>query len=80
MPRYFFDLTKADSEFPDDDGIDLNSRSEAQSQAVRALVDAAREELPDGFSLQLSIRVRDEQGPFFEASLVFTSQAIGLPD
>src|SRR4051794_19933537 len=68
MPRYFFD----ENGTRDEDGLELDGRKEARAEAVRALPDTARDVLPDGEELTMTVGVRELEGPvFFRATLTF---------
>ena len=66
MPRYFFDENGA----RDLNGLEMDGPEEARAEAVKALPDVARDVLPDGDGLTMTIAVRERDGPvFFRASL-----------
>ncbi|MBR0826732.1 hypothetical protein JQ596_14375 [Bradyrhizobium manausense] len=74
MKRYYFDMRDADVIAPDEEGLELPSIKAAQVEAAQALADMARdaarglgEDSPDR---QLSIEVRDDDGPVLRARLV----------
>ncbi|MFI0849282.1 DUF6894 family protein [Mesorhizobium sp. IMUNJ 23232] len=74
MPKYFFETFDGKTAWPDDRGIDCHSRGQVSDQAVRALVDMVRDELPDGSAREFRVVVRDEALiTVFEASLVLNS-------
>jgi hypothetical protein len=74
MPKYFFETFDGESAWPDDRGIDCQSRGQVSYQAVRALIDMVRDELPDGPAREFRVVVRDEaSAAVFEASLVLNS-------
>jgi hypothetical protein len=62
MPRYFFDTYDGRQFVHDDEGLELESLGTAKAQAQRAVVDMARDELPDGDERTLVVSVRDEAG------------------
>lgn len=80
MPRYFFDIFDGDVLSPDDTGMDCESDLHARDQAIDALPDMAREELPDGAQRTMWVKIRDGTGsPIFEASLELKSRWLREP-
>jgi hypothetical protein len=74
MPRYYFDLINGDGLTPDDDGQVFETREEVRDEAVRILPDIARDEMPDGGDVSITVKVRDEAGRhIFEATLSLVS-------
>jgi hypothetical protein len=62
MPRYFFDTYDGRRFVRDEEGLELESLGAAKAQGQRAVVDMARDELPDGDERTLVVSVRDEAG------------------
>ncbi|QND58007.1 DUF6894 family protein [Mesorhizobium huakuii] len=62
MPLYFFDFSDTGESYPDTVGTGLISFDAAKDEAVRALMEMAREMLPDGAYRELTFKVRDETG------------------
>jgi hypothetical protein len=74
MARYYFDEGAAG---PDQVGLELDGPDQARGEAVKALPDMARDVLPDGDHLRLSVTVRDETGRvFFRASLTLRCESV----
>ncbi len=75
MNRYFFDIRDGDSVSVDDIGIDCASLEDVRFQAIDALPEIAREELPDGDYRVFEVQVRDATGkPIFTGRLTFELQ------
>ena len=68
MTRFFFDTGQDGRIQRDDDGLDMLSIEDARRTALSALGDMARDELRHGCR-DLTIEVRDAQGPILKASL-----------
>jgi uncharacterized protein DUF6894 len=70
MPRYFFDLREGDESVPDEEGLELSSIERVQEEAARSLADfardAARRVTQDGKAHQMTIEVRDDNGPLMQ--------------
>lgn len=62
MPRFFFDTFDGRSFAADEEGQELASVGDAKAQAQRAVVDMARDELPDGDHRSFVVSVRNETG------------------
>ena len=74
MTRYFFD----ENDTHDRDGLEMAGREQARTQAVKALPDMARDVLPDGDELTLTVTVREADGPvFFRATLTLKCEWLG---
>ena len=75
MPRYYFDLREGDKIAPDDEGTELDSVSQVQVEAARALAEMARDAInrsPDLIDYQKSVQVRDDNGrPVLEAKFTY---------
>ena len=76
--RFYFDLHNGDGPTRDDEGVDLASRYILSQEISRILLDVARDEIPAGDRLVISLTVRDEAGrPISVASLIFSNEWIG---
>ena len=76
MPRYFFDIHD-DVDTIDQEGLDLPDVGSAREEAVRGLVEIAREVLPGNApEKDLWVTVRDAEGsPVFTVRIIFTTSA-----
>jgi hypothetical protein len=66
MQRYYFDVVDAHGVAIDDEGLVLRDMQAAEREAARSMADAARDEVlrqSAGASTQMSIQVRDDDGP-----------------
>lgn len=74
MSRYYFDMREANAIAPDEEGLELPSIEAAQVEAAQALADMARDTVPslcsNSAGRQISIEVRDDDGPVLRAKLV----------
>ncbi|AMY04279.1 hypothetical protein AB0V79_33065 [Mesorhizobium ciceri] len=59
MARFFFDLTDDGEVFPDPEGTEIASREAAEDEAARALLEMAKDRMPDGTFREVAIHVRD---------------------
>ena len=59
MPLYHFDVTDTGRLTRDEEGLELPNTQEARKQAIAALADIAKDELPDGDHREFIIEVRD---------------------
>lgn len=71
MARYYFDLRDGPAVFPDEEGLDLPNARSAELEAARALGGMIRDLQPTSEQRDLAIEVRNEEGPLFQAALVF---------
>jgi hypothetical protein len=71
MTRYFFDIREGDKVAIDEEGKDLPSVESAQEEAARSLADLARDKIGCYPFCQMSIEVRDTDGPVVEAKFVW---------
>ena len=71
MARYYFDLREGTELFLDEDGVELPTLRAAQREAARALGAMAQELEPTAEGQDMSIEVRNEDGPLFQVALVF---------
>jgi len=64
MPHYFFDETDSGREpFRDEQGMEVPDLKAALLEALRALGDVAKDELPDGDVRSFVIDIREGEGP-----------------
>jgi hypothetical protein len=63
MPLYFFDVTDTGRTSHDNRGMELPSLIEARREALRALADIAKDELPNGDYRDFTIHIRENDGP-----------------
>jgi hypothetical protein len=59
MPRFYFDVTDTGDSLRDEEGLDLASVELARRQALAALGDMAKEQLPDRDHREFVVEVRD---------------------
>src|SRR5262245_62553863 len=71
MPRYFFHLRFGQRFVPDEEGVDLPSRSAARDDALAAVRDLANPERGGNLRRWASwfVEVADEQGGFFRTPI-----------
>jgi hypothetical protein len=73
MARYYFDVHDGTALTRDEDGVECCSLNELRFAAIDALPDLARDQLPNGDSTRLAVKVRDAGGKYlFEASLTLS--------
>ena len=78
MSVYFFDVADDGALTADDTGLDYAMRYAARSDAVSALQSMMRDLVLDLDSRrEISIKIRDEGGYFFEAKMAFTAEWFG---
>ena len=70
MPRYYFDIVDGQGLIPDDEGIEMADQRSAEIEAAKSLAEMARDTAPIGRH-QMSIEVRTDKGPVFQASFIF---------
>ena len=81
MSRFYFDIFDGEDEVRDIVGVDCDTPQQVREEAVSALPDMARDELPNGPDRTFWVKVRDAAGrKVFEASLVLTSKWIAEHD
>ncbi|AZO08602.1 MULTISPECIES: hypothetical protein [unclassified Mesorhizobium] len=73
MERFFFDLYNTEQTQLDGEGQLFPSRERAGMEALRILHDIARDEMPAGDRLKITVKVRNEKEQIFEASLTLDS-------
>ena len=71
MPRFLFELTGAETTAASVEAMEFPSLEDARQDALRALCEIARDELPNGHDREFVIHIRDEAdaAPLFRASL-----------
>ncbi|MES0197242.1 hypothetical protein [Mesorhizobium sp. M0011] len=71
MAGFFFDLTDDGEVFPDPEGTELKSRKAAEDEAATALLEIAKDQMPETFR-KVAIRVRDHTSkPLFTVKVTF---------
>jgi hypothetical protein len=60
MARFYFDLTDNGEFYPDTEGTELPSIEAVEDEAARALLEIARDAMPDGTYRQVAFHVRDD--------------------
>jgi hypothetical protein len=74
MQRFYFDVYNTEHSQMDSDGQLFASRERAGMEALRILQDVARDEMPVGQRLNITVKVLDERrDQVFEASLTLDS-------
>ena len=75
MFRYFFDIEENGELTVDEVGTVLPNFKSVRDEAIRALPELAKDELPDGPQHSFRVKVRDLSGDYiFQASLELKSQ------
>ena len=67
MRRYYFDIREGDKVAIDEEGKELPDVEAAQEEAARSLADLARDKVGCHPFCEVSIEVRDSEGPVVEA-------------
>ena len=74
MERFYFDLYNSENRQEDTEGQLFANRERAGMEALRILHDVARDEMPGGRHLTITVKVLDEKrDQIFEASLTLDS-------
>ncbi|ESZ25010.1 MULTISPECIES: hypothetical protein [unclassified Mesorhizobium] len=60
MARFYFDLTDNGEFYPDTKGTELPSVEAVEDEAARALLEIAKDAMPDGTHRQVAFHVRDD--------------------
>lgn len=76
MPCFWFDVSKNGSVVPDSDGLHFASLEAAGREALRSLIDMARDERSVTDGRELVVTVRDENGPAYLVTLVLRCEPI----
>jgi hypothetical protein len=75
MPRYYFDICDGDEIAPDEEGLELPTIEAAWAEAARSLADLAQDAIPiranQGPRHQMTIEVRDDDGPVLAVKVLF---------
>jgi hypothetical protein len=75
MARFFFDVADGKGFVRDDVGLEMQGDDLVRTEAIDALADVAREELPDGDEAVYAVEVRDVSGRVvFKATLNFKAE------
>ena len=69
--RYFFDVQDGALSVPDEEGTELDGTDAAAEEAARVLVELAKGRLPGSERRDLTVYVRDGNGPVLMAALSF---------
>jgi hypothetical protein len=78
MPRYFFDIADGDESGTDGEGLEFLNLEAARANALAALGEIARDELPDGDRRDFGISIRDDGGKvLLKATLVLRVERPG---
>jgi hypothetical protein len=82
MPRYFFHLRFGQRFVPDEEGVDLPSRSAARDEALAAVRDLANPQFGGNSRRWASwfVEVADEQGGFFRTPLGYPALELVTED
>jgi hypothetical protein len=82
MPRYFFHLSFGQRFVPDEEGVDLPSRSAARDEALAAVRDLADPQIGGNSRRWASwfLEVADEQGQFFRTPLGYPALELVTED
>ena len=74
MQRFYFDLYNTEHSQQDSEGQLFADRERAGMEALRILHDVARDEMPVGKNLKITVKVSNaEHEEIFEASLILDS-------
>lgn len=74
MRRFYFDLYNTEHSQRDSEGQLFADRERAGMEALRILHDVARDEMPGGGNLKITVKVLDDKhDQVFEASLTLDS-------
>ncbi|MER9840332.1 hypothetical protein NKJ59_03605 [Mesorhizobium australicum] len=72
MARFFFDLADNGKLYQDTEGTDLPSPEAAEDEAARALLEIAKDQMPDGTFRQVAFQVHDGTShPLFVVKVTF---------
>ncbi|AGB45005.1 hypothetical protein Mesau_02583 [Mesorhizobium australicum WSM2073] len=58
MARYYFDLVDNGTSFPDTEGTELPSLEAAEDEAAKALLEIAKDQMPEGNFREVALHVR----------------------
>lgn len=79
VPPYFFDVGDGYLASVDEDGMELTGSDEARTEAARMLAELGRDRLTGSRARQLSVAVRDKDGPILRTTLTFDMEPLRLP-
>jgi hypothetical protein len=81
MPRYFFQLSFGQRIVPDDEGVELPSRSAARDEALAVVRELANRGVDRNARRWASwfLQVADEQGPFFRTPISYPALEVVTP-
>ena len=71
MTRYYFDIRDGGGLYPDEEGLEFKTQSEAEIEAAHSLANLARDLTTVGGRTDVAVEVRTEGGPIFQAALIF---------
>ncbi|MEI9416492.1 DUF6894 family protein [Mesorhizobium sp. Cs1321R2N1] len=72
MVLYYFDLTDNGTAYPDTEGTDLPSLESAEDEAARALLEIAKDKMPDGTFREVALHVHEGTSkPLFVVKVTF---------
>lgn len=78
MRRYYFDIREGDEFAPDEEGLELDTMERVQEEAARSLADMARDSarrrLHNAKAQEMTIEVRDDDGPVLQVRFTFSVQ------
>ncbi|AMJ62303.1 DUF6894 family protein [Bosea sp. PAMC 26642] len=75
MPKFYFTTEDGQRVEANEDGVELADEFAAKDEAQNALVDMAREKLPNGKHADFAITVQDAAGnSFYRAKMTFDGQ------
>ena len=73
MPRYYFDIRNGQDLYPDEEGLELADQRAAEIEAAMSLAGLARDLPPLDERDHMTIEVRTQEGPVFQAAFIFES-------
>ncbi|HEX2473164.1 MAG TPA: hypothetical protein VHK01_00375 [Lacipirellulaceae bacterium] len=78
MPRYYFDFWTGNRVVPDEKGVECEDVEAAYRAASKALLDLAKDIVPETTRCELSMEVSDEaKKPVCRATLQFEIEQLG---
>ncbi|WP_050426086.1 DUF6894 family protein [Bradyrhizobium tropiciagri] len=76
MTRYYFDIRDDTGLYPDEEGLEFVTQSEAEVEAAQTLADLARNLAPMDERRDVAVEVRTDTECVFQAALVFNSSRV----
>lgn len=73
VTRYYFDIRDDTGLYPDEEGLEFGTQREAEVEAANALADLARDLPVMDEPRNVSVEVRADGKPVFQAALIFGS-------